>query len=109
MPKIRPLGQKLWPTGREHTDRQTEKANTEDPFFRFFLNFRFSFKGAVRYSKTIKKNLRIAISRSKKSKFSFTNHNMVRYLAKSPLLLQSTLKGNNCLHGVKSACFVCME
>ena len=39
MPKISTLGQKLWPTGREqthtHTDRQTEKANTEDPFFRF--------------------------------------------------------------------------
>ena len=37
MPKISPLGQKLWPTGREHTDthtdRQTEKVNTEDPFF----------------------------------------------------------------------------
>ena len=54
MPKISPLGQKLWPTGRgqthTHTDRQTEKANTEDHFFRiFFLDFRFSFKGAVRY------------------------------------------------------------
>ena len=50
MPKISPLGQKLWPTGRgqthTHTDRQTEKANTEDPFFRkkFFFDFRFSFK-----------------------------------------------------------------
>ena len=38
-----------------HTDRrthtQTEKAITEDPFFRekFFFDFRFSFKGAVRY------------------------------------------------------------
>ena len=54
MPKISTLGQKLWPTGREHTDTQTdtqtEKANTEDPFFRkkFFFYFRFSFKGAVR-------------------------------------------------------------
>ena len=54
MPKISPLGQTLWPTGRgqthAHTDRQTEKANTEDPFFRkfFFFDFRFSFKGAVR-------------------------------------------------------------
>ena len=49
MPKISPLGQKLWPTGRghtdRHTDRQTEKVNTEDPFFEkkcslifFFLN-----------------------------------------------------------------------
>ena len=49
MPKISPLGQKLWPTGREQThthtqtDTQTEKANTEDPFFRkkFFLIFDF--------------------------------------------------------------------
>ena len=54
MPKISPLGQKLWPTGREqtdtHTDRQTEKANTEDPFFEFFFfDFRFSLKGAVRF------------------------------------------------------------
>ena len=58
MPKISTLGQKLWPTGREqtdrqthtHTDGQTEKANTEDPFFsKFFIfYFRFSFKGAVR-------------------------------------------------------------
>ena len=56
MPKISTLGQKLWPTGREqtdahthkHTDTQTEKANTEDPFFRIFFYFRFSFKGAVR-------------------------------------------------------------
>ena len=49
MPKISPLGQKLWPTGREQThthtdtqtDRQTEKVKTEDPFFRknFFLIF----------------------------------------------------------------------
>ena len=61
MPKISTLGQKLWPTGREQTDgrthrqthRQTEKANTEDPFFRkkFFFDFRFSFKGAVRLVK----------------------------------------------------------
>ena len=33
MPKFSTLGQTLWPTGREqtdtHTDRQTEKANTE--------------------------------------------------------------------------------
>ena len=50
MPKISTLGQKLWPTGREQTDRQThrqtdrqtEKANTEDPFFRFFF-FIFDF------------------------------------------------------------------
>ena len=52
--KNQPLGQKLWPTGREQTDthtdrqtdRQTEKANTEDPFFRIFFssNFRFSSK-----------------------------------------------------------------
>ena len=39
MPKISPLGQKLWPTGREQmytqTQRHTEKVNTEDPFFRF--------------------------------------------------------------------------
>ena len=58
MPKISTLDQKLWPTGREQThtqtdrqtDRQTEKANTEDPFFRkkYFFDFRFSFKGAVR-------------------------------------------------------------
>ena len=54
MPKISTLGQKLWPTGREHTDTQTdtqtEKANTEDPFFRkiFFLIFDFLLKGAVR-------------------------------------------------------------
>ena len=46
MPKISPLGQKLWPTGREQTDTH---ANTEDPFFENFLfDFRFSFKGAVR-------------------------------------------------------------
>ena len=50
MPKISPLGQKLWPTGREHTDTQTdrqrEKANTEDPFFRkiFLLIFGFLLK-----------------------------------------------------------------
>ena len=50
MPKISTLGQKLWPTGREHTDTQTdtqtEKANTEDPFFRkkFFLIFDFLLK-----------------------------------------------------------------
>ena len=33
-----------------HTHRQTEKANTEDPFFRknFFLIFDFLLKGAVR-------------------------------------------------------------
>ena len=39
--KISPLGQKLWPTGREQmytqTHRHTEKVNTEDPFFRFFV------------------------------------------------------------------------
>ena len=37
------------PRTHRHTDRQTEKANTEDPFFRkkFFLIFNFSFKGAV--------------------------------------------------------------
>ena len=53
MPKISPLGQKLWPTGREQTDGhthrrtdgQTEKANTEDPFFEnFFLIFCFLLK-----------------------------------------------------------------
>ena len=50
MPKISPLGQKLWPTGREQTDGQTdgqtEKANTEDPFFVkiFFLIFDFLLK-----------------------------------------------------------------
>ena len=54
MPKISPLGQKLWPTGRgqtdthtnTHTDRQTEKVNTEDPFFekKFFLVFDFFLK-----------------------------------------------------------------
>ena len=54
MPKISPLGQKLWPTGREQTDGhthtrtdgQTEKANTEDPFFEkiFFLIFDFLLK-----------------------------------------------------------------
>ena len=41
MPKISILGQKMWPTGREQTHtrthRQTEKANTEDPFFEFFF------------------------------------------------------------------------
>ena len=41
MPKISSLDQKLWPTGRgqtdTQTDRQTEKANTETPFFEFFL------------------------------------------------------------------------
>ena len=37
MPKISPLGQKLWPTGREHTDthththRHTEVLIPEDP------------------------------------------------------------------------------
>ena len=59
MPKNSTLGQKLWPTGRKHThthtdtqtDRQTEKANTEDPFFKiFFLDIRFSLKGAVQYN-----------------------------------------------------------
>ena len=55
MPKISPLGQKLWPTGRgqtdTHTNTQTEKANTEDPFFskKIFFHFWFSFKGAVRF------------------------------------------------------------
>ena len=53
MPKISTLGQKLWPKRREqtHTDTQTEKANTEDPFFRknFFLIFDFLLKGAVRH------------------------------------------------------------
>ena len=52
MPKISPLGQKLWPTGREqtdghtdgHTDRQTEKANTEDPFFEIFFFLIFDFR-----------------------------------------------------------------
>ena len=50
MPKISYLDQKLWPTGREqtdgHTDGQTEKANTEDPFFRkiVFLIFDFLLK-----------------------------------------------------------------
>ena len=48
MPNISTLDQKLWPTGREqtHTQRQTEKANTEDPFFRknFFLIFDFLLK-----------------------------------------------------------------
>ena len=54
MPKISTLGQKLWPTGRGQTDgqtdrrthTQTEKANTEDPFFRkiFFLIFDFLLK-----------------------------------------------------------------
>ena len=45
MPKISTLGQKLWPTGREQTDGQTEKANTEDPFFEFFfLLFSIFFK-----------------------------------------------------------------
>ena len=48
---------KLWPTGRGQTHTQTEKANTEDPFFRkiFFFDFRFSFKGAVRQNKTKQK------------------------------------------------------
>ena len=41
MQKISTLGQKLWPTGREYTHTQTEKANTEDPFFRKFLAWRF--------------------------------------------------------------------
>ena len=55
MPKISPLGQNLWPTGREQTDRQThtktEKANTEDPCFTFYFFFIFDFllKGAVRF------------------------------------------------------------
>ena len=46
MPKIIPLGQKLWPTGRGQTHRRTEKANTEDPFFRknFFWIFDFLLK-----------------------------------------------------------------
>ena len=60
MPKISPLGQKLWPTGREHTDTQTHthtdrqtdrqrKQTLRTPFFEiFFFDFRFSFKGAVR-------------------------------------------------------------
>ena len=58
MTKISTLGQKLWPTGRKHThththtththththtdtqtDRQTEKANMQDPFFFYFLKF----------------------------------------------------------------------
>ena len=46
MPKISPLGQKLWPTGREqtdthtHTDKQTEIAKTEGPID-FFGHFFF--------------------------------------------------------------------
>ena len=52
MPKISPLGQKLWPTARGQTDtqteRQTEKVNTEDPFLIFFY-FIFSLKGTVQY------------------------------------------------------------
>ena len=43
MPKISPLGQKLWPPGREQTDGQTEKANTEDPFFEIFFFWIFDF------------------------------------------------------------------
>ena len=60
MPKISPLGQKLWPTGREQTDTQTHrqtdrqtdrqrKQTLRTPFFeKIFLDFGFSFKGAVR-------------------------------------------------------------
>ena len=51
MPKISPLGQKLWPTGREQTDTQTDrqrKQTLRTRFFEFFFEFRFSFKGAVR-------------------------------------------------------------
>ena len=51
--KISPLGQKLWPTGREQmytqTHRHTEKVNTEDPFFRFFCDIILSQKGANIY------------------------------------------------------------
>ena len=51
MPKISSLGQKLWPTGRgrtdrqtdTQTDRQTEKVNTEDPLFRKNIFFDFLF------------------------------------------------------------------
>ena len=57
MPKFSPLGQKLWPTGRgqthRHTDTQTDrqrKQTLRTPFFeKIFFDFRFSFKGAVRY------------------------------------------------------------
>ena len=57
MPKISTLGQKLWPTGREQTDGHTDahtdrqrKQTLRTPFFEiFFFDFRFSFKGAVRY------------------------------------------------------------
>ena len=59
MPKISPLGQKLWPTGREHTDThtQTEKANTEDPFFSkkiFFCIFDFLLKERSDKESTLK-------------------------------------------------------
>ena len=51
MPKISPLGQKLWPTGREHTDTQTHtqtdrqrKQTLRTPFFEFFFIFDFLLK-----------------------------------------------------------------
>ena len=48
------------PRTDRHTNTQTEKANTEDPFFRknFFLIFDFLLKGAVRkYNKPVALNL----------------------------------------------------
>ena len=60
MPKISTLGQKLWPTGREqththtHTHTHTQKANTEDPFFRFFfLIFDFLLKERSDWNRVI--------------------------------------------------------
>ena len=52
MPKISTLGQKLWPTGREQTDRRTHrrtdrqrKQTLRTPFFEiFFLIFDFLLK-----------------------------------------------------------------
>ena len=45
MPKISTLGKKLWPTGREKTDTQTDrqsKQTLKTPFFDFFF-FGFPF------------------------------------------------------------------
>ena len=53
--KNQPLGQKLWPTGREQTDGDTHrqrKQTLRTPFFDFFYIFDFLLKGAVRKTTT---------------------------------------------------------
>ena len=39
MPRITFLGQKLWPVGEGQTDKQTEKANTEDTIMASVISF----------------------------------------------------------------------